>query len=189
MPQLEFDFTWYKDAKGYRLTPERGRGLDAPAWEVQPARIVRNRGRLLPYEPLRIEDLFERFSRIKTPEDVLRFVETYGPLTHSGLRGKGDVVHDLIAEARDMRSSVSKPLGRLNVTIRNAVSETRLRVRPASLLDALWLQFAQAGSRSRECPQCHERFLVGVAARRRADAKFCSAECRKRFNSLRRSRR
>jgi hypothetical protein len=133
--------------------------------------------------------LFERFSNIKTPEDALKFVTTYGPLTQDGLKGKGDIVENLIEEARDMRSRVSKSLGKLNVTVLDASGETQLRVRPACLLDAIWLQYAQANTRSRECPQCDEGFLVGAVAGRRADAKFCSPECRKKFNSLERSRR
>jgi hypothetical protein len=195
MPNLTFDFTWYKDSKGYSLAgtkpPPKGQSiLDMPAKPIhQPLRIVRNGGKRLPYQPLEIGDLFERFSRVKTEGDVLKFVETYGPLTLGGSRGKGDIVEDVRDEARHMRSRVSKALGKLNVTIDSIGDETQLRVRPACLLDALWLQYAQANTRSRECPQCHERFLVGVEAGRRADAKFCSAECQKKFNSLKRSRR
>src|SRR5437016_5617229 len=104
MPNLTFDFAWYKDSKGYRLAEakplnvKRGQSiLDVPAKSIrQPSRIVRNGGKLEPYEPLKIERLFERFSRMKTRDDVLEFVETYGPLTQSGLRGKGDIVPDLI---------------------------------------------------------------------------------------------
>lgn len=59
----------------------------------------------------------ERFSRIRGAEDVLKFVQTYGPLTRNGLKEKGDIVPVLINEAEDMRSRVSKPLGKLNVTI------------------------------------------------------------------------
>src|SRR5437899_3337524 len=105
MPNLTFDFPWYKDSKGYRLIPTKpvkqkpGQSmldaiLEMPAKDVQRAWIVRNGGSLLPYEPLspKIGNLFERFSRIKTEEDVLKFVETYGPLTQNGLRGKGDIV-------------------------------------------------------------------------------------------------
>jgi hypothetical protein len=197
MPTLTLDFTWYKDSKGYRLTRRDLRLkpgqdiLDVMATDIQPTRIARNRGSLMPYQPLssRIGNLFERFSRIKTQDDVLEFVETYGPLTQNGLKGKGDIVEELIAEARDMRSRVSKPLGKLNVTVLSTGGETQLRVRPVCLLDAIWLQYAQANTRSRECPQCHERFLVGAAAGRRRDTEYCSPECRVKFNSLKRSRR
>lgn len=199
MPNLTFDFSWYKDSKGYRLTPakpinvKRGQSIfdavmTATATDIQPVRIVGKGGPLRRCQPLKIENLFKRFSDIKTEEDVLKFVGTYGPLTLSGLRGKGDIVEELINEAEDMRSSrVSKQM-KLVVTVLNT-GETRLRVRPTCLLDAIWLQYAQANTRSRECPQCGEPFLVGATAGRRADAAYCSAECRKKFNSLKRSRR
>ena len=133
--------------------------------------------------------LFKRFAEIKTPEDVLKFVETYGPLTYAGLRGKGDIVEEIIDEARDMRNGVRKHLGKLNVSIDTTADEAMLNVRPACLLDAIWLQYAQANPRTRPRRQCGERFLFGAAAGRRRDAQFCSDECRKRFNSLKRSRR
>jgi hypothetical protein len=194
MPNLVFDFVWYKDSKGYRLVQppsvaHQGRDLlDLPPTE--PTRIVRNGGRLIRYEPLRIETLFEHFSRLRTEDDVLKFVETYGPLTDSGTRrGKGDNVRELIEEAKDMRSRTGRPPWNLYVSINPTRDELRLRVRPACLLDAIWLQYAQANTRSRECPQCHEQFLVGAAAGRRADAEYCSEQCRVKFNSLKRSRR
>jgi hypothetical protein len=195
MPELTLDFTWYKDSKGYRLVPgtrpKPGQSLlhDVPASEVV-ARIVRNDGRLVPWQPLRIGDLFERFSRLSTAEELLKFVERYGPLTRQGLRGKGDVVGVVLNEARSMRLWVGKPLlEKLDVSIDITGGETRLKVTPACLLDAIWLQYAQSGARSRECPQCHKRFLVGAAAGRRRDAQYCDDECRKRYNSLKRSRR
>ncbi|WP_438279124.1 hypothetical protein [Nitrobacter sp.] len=194
MPSLIFDFKWYKDSKGYRLVsaPRLKAGqniVDRAAADIQPARIVRNGGRLAPCQPMKIEKLFERFSRLTTAEQILKFVETYGPLTAQGLRGKGDVVLDVLDEAEHMRRGVSKALGKLNVAIDTLHGETRLTVSPASLLDAIWLQFAQANVPSRECPQCNKRFLFGAAAGLRKDAKFCSSDCQKRYNSLKRSRR
>lgn len=194
MPNLSFDFTWYKDPKGYRLVPgkpvKRRPGqsildavLEMPAAEVEAARIVGNGGRREATTPLRIETLFVQFSKIETPEQVLRFVQTHGPLTGGKV---GDRVKDVIAEAREMRHGVSKSLGKLLVSIETTRGETQLRVRPACLLDALWIQYAQANAPSRQCPQCGGRFLV---ADRRRDAKFCADECRVKFNSLKRSRR
>jgi hypothetical protein len=202
MPNLTFDFTWYKDSKGYRLdeamSPVRKRGqseaeavLEMPAKDIRPARIVRNGGSLQPYQPLnpKIGNLFEPFSKIETEGAVLKFVKVFGPLTLSGLRGKGDVVEELIGEAKDMRSGVRKHLGKLNVTIDTISDETQLRVRPVCLLDAIWLQYAQANARSRQCPQCDEWFLVGPGTDRRADAKYCGEKCRVKCLSLKRSRR
>lgn len=160
--------------------------LAAAAKDIQPARVVGNGGKPIRTKPMRIETLFVQFSKIETPEDVLRFVQTHGSLTR---KGKGDVVEEVIAEARDMRGRVRKALGRLIVSIDTTGDQTRLKVRPACLLDAIWLQYAQANTRSQECLQCGERFLVGAEAGKRADAKYCSTECRVRFLSLKRSRR
>ena len=63
--------------------------------------------------------------------------------------------------------------------------------RPASLLDALWLQLGQAVTSEahfRQCEQCDEFFVAGRGTGRRLDAKFCSDEHRIAFNSLKRSR-
>jgi hypothetical protein len=199
MPNLTFEFAWYKDSKGYRLIPtkpikvKRGQSesdavLEMLATDVQPTRIVGNGGSLVRVTPLKIDDLFKRFSKIETHEEVLKFVRIYGPLTLSGLRGNGDVVEKLIDEAHDMRSGVSKPLGKLNVTVVNSDGKTQLKVRPVCLLDAIWLQYAQANTPSRKCQQCDKSFLVGAGTGRRADAKFCMSECRVKFNSLGRSR-
>jgi hypothetical protein len=40
--------------------------------------------------------------------------------------------------------------------------EPRLRFRPAFLLDAIWLQYGQANTRSRECRRCGNRLLSGL---------------------------
>jgi hypothetical protein len=135
MPNLTFDFSWYRDSKGYRLVPAKplrrkpGQSdfdavMEMPAKDVQAARIVGKGGPLRRCQPLKIEDLFKRFSDIKTQEAVLKFIETYGPLTQQGLRGKGDVVEQVIDEARDMRSRVGKALGKLIVSIDSTGSET-----------------------------------------------------------------
>jgi hypothetical protein len=153
-------------------------------------RIVGNGGSLQRNRPMRFETLFVYFSQIETDEGILKFVERHGPLTLNGLRGKGDDVLKLINEAKDMRSRVSKPL-KLNAMVLYTGGETQLRVTPACLLDAIWLQYAQANAHSLECrnPRCRKRFLVGAAADRRADTVYCSNECRVKFNSLKRSLR
>jgi hypothetical protein len=208
MPNLEFDFTWYKDTKGYRLVsaprmPKRRSMreiLETRIDDIQPARIVRNGGRLVPYQPLKIDNLFARFTEIKSEADVLAFVEKFGPLTadglellavgrgRSGYRQNGDVVPVIIDHARSMLGTARMLLSPLSVMIVTDRNETRLQVSPACLLDAIWLQYAQANTRSRQCRECGERFLVGSGGRR-ADAEFCSDKCRVKFNSLNRSRR
>ena len=52
---------------------------------------------------------------------------------------------------------------------------------PSSLLQFLWLQFAQyAGSDAKlfRCEQCNLPFLVGTGTSRRSQAKYCSDACR-----------
>ena len=201
MPDLTFDFTWYRDRKGYRLIPAKpirlrpGRSiLDVPANDVQPARIVRNGGALQSYQPLKVPKLFNRFIDSAGSEDsVLKFVETFGPLTHQGLRGKGEVAQDIIRQAEDMSEAlrgglIATGLNKLNVSIVTEKGQMSLKVSPACLLDALWLQLVQEKSVTdfRECPQCNRQFIVGQG--RRADAKFCSVECKTKFHSLERSR-
>lgn len=67
----------------------------------------------------------------------------------------------------------------------------QLQLRPPTLLDAIWLQFAQAitsNAELRTCGHCGKWFEAGQGSDRRAGAKFCSDECRVEFNSLQRSR-
>lgn len=191
MPELSFDFVWYKDPKGYRLVPPKplklrsGQSiLDAKVGDIQPARIVRNGGALERYRPLNIPNLFKKFIVVRSDEDLLKFVETFGPLTHHGVRGNGDIVPAIIDQAESMAQvlrgrTVSIPLNKLNTSIVTDTNrELRLKVSPGCLLDALWLQLAQAQSgpskgKLRFCAQC-DRPLAG----KRADAKFCSDKCR-----------
>jgi hypothetical protein len=68
--------------------------------------------------------------------------------------------------------------------------EWEFHLRPLSLLDALWLQFGQglvSKAELRSCKQCGKWFQAGAGGKVRADAKFCSPECRRKYNSLKRS--
>ena len=204
MPNLTLDFTWYRDPKGYRLIAAKASKLrpgqswpDGRPSDVQPARIVRNGGELQSYRP-RLDDgvfsatLLDRFLAVKAEDDVLGFVETFGPLTHEGLRRKGDVVPAVIDEAQEMAAVLNGRISgvplKFNAHIITDTDGLRLKVWPASLLDALWLLIAQSGrDRFRQCSQCRISFIIG-SGHRRADARFCSDECRIKFNSLKRSR-
>jgi hypothetical protein len=198
MPDLIVeDFKWYKDPKGYRLVPARlGKQqslMDTSFDDIEPARIVRNGGALQMYRPLNISDLFMRFTHLAKSEDgVLKFVQTYGPLTRDGLGKGGDVAPAMIDEAENMAQAlrggnVSRLMTKFNAWIVTDQTGMRFKVSPTSLLDAIWLQFVQSKSKFRECQQCHELFMHGVGGRR-DDAKFCSDQCRIKFNSLQRSR-
>ncbi len=201
MPELTFDFVWYRDPKGYRLIPakplrlRKGQSIlanldDLNPSDIQPARIIRNGGALQHYQPLKIAGLFRKFIDMsRSDEGVLKFVETYGPLTHDGLRRNGDIVPAMINQAEEMFEVVrgrivGMPLNKLNVSIVTGHSgEIRLKVTPACLLDALWLQLAQAQSgpnktKLRFCAQCDKP----LDADKRADAKFCSDKCRVNYS-------
>jgi hypothetical protein len=57
----------------------------------------------------------------------------------------------------------------------------KLQLEPPTLLDAIWLQFGQAitsNAKLRFCLQCSKPLEPG----KRADAKFCSDECRVNYN-------
>jgi hypothetical protein len=201
MAHLTFDFKWYKHARGYRIVPAKlpRSVLDAPADEIEPARIVPEGGPLQPYRPLdKFENLFEHFiRRAKSENGVLEFVNNFGPLTHDGLRKDGEVVQGIIDAAKEMSGVlhgriIATPLNPLNVSIiTDDKRRMRLKVSPRCLLDALWLQLAQASASAslRECWNCSEPFVAGPKGNRRGDAKFCSDKCRIEFNSLQRSRK
>ena len=196
MPELTLDFTWYKDPKGYRLVPAKlpqlrpGQSLlDVPATGIEPARIFGKGGKLQSYRPLEIPNLVGRFIEMARSEaGVLKFVEKFGPLTHDGLRGKGEVVPEIMDQVEAMVRYGTRGLGKFKAWIEIDHEGMRLKVRPSCLLDALWLLLAQTNTRSRVCQQCRKPFPIGVAVGRRKDAKFCSDECRIKFNSLERSR-
>jgi hypothetical protein len=203
MPDLTFDFTWYKHARGYRLIEakpmprKRGQSLsDATFGDVQPARIVPIGGPLVPYRPLdEYDTLFEQFVReAKDEAGLLAFMNKFGPLTNDGLRKGGEVALEIIEEAKSMPGTVGAQLNPLRAAIVRANGRVRLKVSPACLLDALWLQFAEAQSKGaafRQCEnkKCGKMFVAGVRGDRRGDARFCSDKCRIQHNSHERSRR
>jgi len=208
----------YRDQRGYRLVPKRplpplrpgqsslDRILSAKAADITD-RVVGNGGALVPYKPLsKLPELFKVFAKIpRTAEGVLNFINTYGHFTNAGLAHRtGDMVPAVLDEAEE----ISKRLNRLSLNSRlgadirittlhaslvtdRVTGGVELKLTPATLRDALWLQLAQAiteGAKIRKCLHCNEWFRAGPGADRRADAEFCSDEHRKRFNSLQRSR-
>jgi hypothetical protein len=199
MPELSLDFKWYRDPKGYRLIEAKPTGLrrgqsmlDWVIREEHFARIVRNGGKLQSYRPFDVSPkLFRIFiDKAKSESGVYDFVKRYGPLTYNGLKGRGEIVEEIMASAEDMSQAISgrilaMRLNPLNVSIMTEGGKLRLKLSPACLLDALWLQLAQAKddrAGPRQCEQCGTMFMG-----RRADARFCSDDCRIKRNSLRRS--
>jgi hypothetical protein len=68
-------------------------------------------------------------------------------------------------------------------------SGLRLQAELTNLLDALWLQFAQAKSKglANRCEQCGKLYATGPNTKRRRHTKFCSVECKTKYHSLKRS--
>jgi hypothetical protein len=67
----------------------------------------------------------------------------------------------------------------------------RLKIRPNSLMQGLWVQLARKLSSKtilRTCRYCGSAFEAGAGSKRRADATFCSSEHSIRFHSLKRFR-
>ena len=180
--------------------------------DPKPLHIRRQGGDLVPYRPLDVFDsLFEIFARLRTDDDVLYFVERFGPLTPDGLDAqKGELVDGVLAHADTMRDLFlfstgdrahsakliaqlqANPFAELEVTLGlDAGSEDlKLRLCPTSLLDAVWLQAAQhlsSGATVRQCQHCGQWFEAGPGSGRRLDAKFCSDQHRISFNSSKRT--
>jgi hypothetical protein len=180
---------------------------------VNPLLVCRKGGELSPYRPLdHFGSLYAKFAKLRSADDVLYFVEGYGPLTKDGLdTSKGELVDGVLAHADAMRDlfiflsgdrarrakvisdlQVS-PFAELEVTLEldPATEDLKLRLCPTSLLDSIWLQAAQelsSGAAVRQCRHCGDWFETGPRTGRRADAKFCSDEHRIAFNSLKRSK-
>jgi len=204
MTRLVIEFDWVRDPKGYHLD-EKGR-------------VVRNGKGNTPkdQEPCRplssTDTLFRVFAHMATtPEGVLEFVQRYGPLTWMGWDAtKGEQVALVIHHARGMSQILESRAGgwkrRLPPDDRETgppssvdawvvwdrtAKEFKWKIRPKTLLDALWLQLGQwltLGIQIRACQHCGEWFEAGRGTGRRADAKFCSDEHKIAFHSLKRSR-
>jgi hypothetical protein len=189
------EFTWSRDPDGYRLleTSER---------------VVRSGKRLETYKPLELhENLFGEFASIRqTADGVLNFVKKFGPLTLEGTHSaEGEEVAAVIEAAQtisrlllakerkqipsDLLSSRPRAV-RLKVHLVDPASHRHpFTLVPETLLDAIWLQLADALSVNAEihqCLQCEMWFPAGRGFGRRQDAKFCSAEHRILFNNQKR---
>jgi len=179
----------------------------------KPLHVYRRGDKLASYRPLEVFDsLYAKFAKVYTADDVLFFIERFGPLTRDGFdTAKGELVDGVLAHADAMRdlfrfssgdrarrakviaSLQLNPFSELEVTLEldAAIEGLKLRLSPTSLLDAIWLQCAQellGGATVRQCRSCGGWFETGPRTGRRADAKFCSDEHRIAFNSLNRSK-
>ncbi|HYZ40950.1 MAG TPA: hypothetical protein VE687_10025 [Stellaceae bacterium] len=105
-----------------------------------------------------------------------------------------DLVFGPASKAGGPESPIIGPIGSMNAELvfEPGSKVPKIKLHPADLLGALWLQLSQALSRgdtaARQCQHCGVWFIAGGTTGRRIDAKFCSVEHRTLFNSLKRSR-
>jgi hypothetical protein len=212
MTATHVDFTSYVDKSGYRIIPPkqlpRRPGQSVKDWllshrmdEVD-ARIIGVGGAQRKVLLNQYPNLFQGFTKVNKWEDLLKFVTQYGPLTPAGMAGrKGDEISPLLDAAKAMRACFTSRGRRspswaiATLRVRLVVDKARgtlvVKMHPATLLDALWLQLGHAlsgGTQWRRCQHCGDPFPVGGNSGRRLVAKFCSDEHRIKFNSLERSR-
>jgi len=196
--QIEFRFDWWRErnpadyvVKGdHRRQPRLTDIIDDTS-----ARIVAKRVSLQHYQPLEnFPKLYEVFAAIRSTDDAIKFVRTYGPLTEDGLHGKGDAIHLIVGWARNMDAGnlhAGFAFASLKAWLLVGRDGPNLVAEPSSLQDALWLQYAQARAAglANRCKQCKRLFATGPDAGRCKGAEFCSIECKTKFHSLKRSRR
>jgi hypothetical protein len=204
MTATRVHFTSYVDMKGYKIVPAR-RPTPRPAdllsvrsTDWVEAKIVGMGGGLRRVRLSSYPLLFNAFAKVKTPGQLLAFITEYGPLTYGRNAWKGgDEIPLLLDEAASMgacfksRGRHSKMTADLTATLSIKKGDVSVYITPVRLLDALWLQLGQAlaeCSEWKKCLHCGDEFPVGGTSGRRIDAKFCTDECRIKFNSLERSR-
>lgn len=201
--QTEISFGWWRERnqKDYEIKNAGNRptftGIIRDDWP----RIRAKGAALDPYRPLdEFPDLYERFAKIKSEADAIKFVRAYGPLTCDGLNGKGDTIFLIQRQAESMAAGNvlagaamldGVALCNLNAVLAADHDGLHLRIEPSNLRDALWLQFADAAFKglANRCKQCKRLFATGPDAGRRRKAQFCSIECKTKYHSLKRSRR
>jgi hypothetical protein len=89
MDQTLFDIEllWAFDVLGFHVTD--GVSLNDSTLFHESGRVIRNGGLLQQYEPAKIPGLLDRFLDVRTPADILRFLQFYGPLTREGFSVEG----------------------------------------------------------------------------------------------------
>lgn len=164
------------------------------------ARIERRGGKLEAYRPLERSGnaLPVLFSRLKTDDDVLSFVEKHGPLTREGLQMRqGEYVTSILQSAALMRTVMlgDKMLKNLDPVLLGKceiylVSESnkppRVEWDVTSLQVALWLRLSErllGGTSFVDCKHCGQPFERGPGTGRRKDQEFCGIPCRTKHNN------
>jgi hypothetical protein len=186
-------------------------GIATALKSIDQPRIKPRGGTMEVYRPLEtFPKLYVQFAKIETPEELLEFVEKFGPLTREGLHPqKGDRIAPLLAHSEAMREMLEvarnrEALKRVvkyevlkfanligTLAINPGTGRLQLELKPVSFLDALWLSLAQDLSSKNNlsrCDHCGHWFETGPGTGRRLDAKFCSNEHKIAFHSLKRTR-
>jgi hypothetical protein len=191
---------------GYRLLPAEKpkRAGAAGILLAKDARFEPMSTRLEPYEPLGIDNLFAKFASVTDDSSAHRFVDTFGyPLADTGwdlaplLRAAAAMRAAIAAhKAADRRALLQVfaegGIGRLTTELRIRDGAFVLVLVPGSLLQAMWIQFAQVvvgGAAIASCEQCGATFPTGAGTGRRNTARFCSDTCRKAHHYQRRTAR
>jgi hypothetical protein len=81
------DFEWYRDSAGYRLVRSRSLVPAGHSPESYPDEdwIVARGGKWVPYRPFEhFETLYAVFANVRTKDDLLSFIQKFGPLSRAG---------------------------------------------------------------------------------------------------------
>jgi hypothetical protein len=208
---LYIDFEWSRDAKGYRLEHGRIIGNGGKRLAYRPLEqfdTLYNVFAKTQQTPKGLLDFVEKFGRLTDERDgdnvhrmlsnietismVLEMLRVRGKLPKVKQDGPYEYTASMPSGTRIVSGGI--PLrGKLTASLAPdpITGAWKLKLEPPSLLDAIWLQFGQAVTSDaadlRFCAQCGNPFEAGGQSGRRADAKFCSDECRIDYNSLKRS--
>ena len=211
---IDIDFEWSVDTKGYRLEGGRIVGNGGPKRQhrlrdFQKLFLIFAK---IPKTPEGLLDFVSKFGRL-TPDDLRDGKPIIGDNVRKILVD-AEIISEALGVFGNRRLgnppkwpggpfkydlpsgghvSGGIPLkGKLNAwLVPNPVTGAwELQLQPPTLLDAIWLQFGQAITSNavlRTCDHCGKWFEAGQGTGRRADAKFCSDDCRIEFNSVKRS--
>jgi hypothetical protein len=201
-------FEWQVDQHGYEV------GHAGPSGSPLTQGVEGKGGPSRAYR-LDLEDshagLFREFAALKpTQEQILRFANEYGCLVNKDGAVERftewyywiDVMNNLVAALDSGRhedfwegfneessNEVSWWPNTLAFVTRIEAdpvpAKSRFKLVPTSLLAAMWLQLANAGTKStafKQCEFCPHWFPVGPGTGRKPSKKFCSNRCRVAWN-------
>lgn len=201
------DYEWLKMAgRGVREVFEDGIRSGKVDFDEEPI-LVPVGGEVLRYRPFELGSaIFREFAATpETQDGIMAFAAKYGRLGSSFFTSESvhywcSKIHDLAAAVDTWDECIEKgdltPFARVfntydlgQVTIKFGATRfgerPRLRLEPASLLDAMWIQFGQMADGEAQlklCDWCPTWFAIGTGTGRRSTARFCSDTCRKASN-------